>query len=60
MGSSVLNSTNKKLIQVWLEKDMIVIFDRLKKRLHLKNDTEVLRHAIVFTENNDKGHHEYV
>lgn len=51
MGNA-LNNTNKRLIQVWLEKDMVVIFDRLKKRLHYKNDTEVLRHAIVFTENN--------
>ncbi len=41
---------NKKLVQVWLESDLINVFDRLKGKLKFKNDSEVLRHAIVFTE----------
>jgi hypothetical protein len=40
----------KKLVQVWLEDDIINVFDNLKIKLKFKNDSEVLRHAIVFTE----------
>lgn len=42
--------TEKKLVQVWLEDDLISTFEKLKDKLKFKNDSEVLRHAIVFTE----------
>ena len=43
-------SSDKKLVQVWLENDIIDIFDSLKTNLRFKNDSEVLRYAIVYTE----------
>lgn len=39
-----------KLIQVRIEGDLVTTFNTLKEKLKFKNDSEVLRHAIVFTE----------
>ena len=41
---------DKKLVQVWLESDMINTYNALKEKLKFNNDSGVLRHAIVFTE----------
>lgn len=41
---------DKKLVQVVLEGEQINIFNRLKNKLNMKNDSEVLRWAISSTD----------
>ena len=45
---------SKKLVQVVLENDALEAFKRLKARMGFKNESEVLRRAIIFTEKKDK------
>ncbi len=44
----------KKVVKVVLEGDTLEAFGRLKNTLGFKNDSEVLRRAIVFTEKRDR------
>jgi hypothetical protein len=41
---------NERLAQVRMDEKMITIFDSLKDKLNLKNDSEVLRQAITIAE----------
>lgn len=46
----------ERLAQVRMDEKMSNLFDSLKEKLNLKNDSEVLRQAITFTEKNiNKG-----
>jgi len=44
----------KKLVQVVLEGVALDAFMKLKTRLGFKNDSDVLRRAIIFAEKKDK------
>jgi hypothetical protein len=41
---------NKKLVQAVLEGKQVEAFEELKRKLNIKNDSEVLRWAITYTE----------
>lgn len=45
---------NKRMVEVLLTGGWLKRFEKLKEKLKFKNDTEVLRHAIVFTEKRTK------
>ena len=48
------NGTVKKLVQVVLDGESLEIYERFKKEMGLKNDSEVLRRAIHFAEKKDR------
>ncbi len=44
----------KRLVQVVLEGEALSAFDKYKNALGFKNDSEVLRRAILFSEKRDR------